>query len=196
MQLRVQAEVYEITGVFHACTHFVDACSSQQEAWRRAEGLVTMSDLFLAMDCLVSVVTRRVPKLLAGGSRGPCQKHSLVVKVIVANVASREASVDWESVPAADLVSFGDLRAFLDVVPKKWTAADIGRLFFDRPDWSILLGLFGSLWKPVAEQHSDRAEELLLAVSEPAFCDSAAALSERLGHAVGPATILEALGGW
>ena len=66
---------------------------------------------------------------------------------------------------------------------------------FDRPDWAIFLGLFASLWNEVAEHHSDRLDELLQAVSEPAFCDRAAALVKRLGHAVGPATVLDALGG-
>ena len=84
----------------------------------------------------------------------------------------------------------------MNELPKKWSAAEVGCLFFDRPDWGIFLGLFVSLWNEVAEHHSDRQDDLLQAVSEPAFCDRAAALSKRLGHAVGPATVLEALGGW
>ena len=41
-------------------------------------------------------------------------------------------------------------------MPKKWSAADIGRLFFDRADWGIFLGLFASLWNKVAEHHRHR----------------------------------------
>ena len=84
----------------------------------------------------------------------------------------------------------------MNVVPKQWTAADIGRLFFDRADWGIFLGLFASLWNQPAEQHCDRADELLQAVGSPAFCERAAALAKRSGHAVGPATVLQALGAW
>ena len=84
----------------------------------------------------------------------------------------------------------------MNVVPKQWTAADIGRLFFHRADWGIFLGLFASLWNQPAEQHCDRADELLEAVGSPDFCERAAALAKRSGHAVGPATVLQALGAW
>ena len=90
----------------------------------------------------------------------------------------------------------GDLGQFGYELPKKMTAAEVGRLFFDRADWGIFLGLFACLWHQPAQQHCERADELLQEVGSPHFCQRAAALAKASGHGVGPATVLEALGAW
>ena len=50
----LQGQDYVITGHFDGCKAYVEACSSQQEAWARAEGLVTITDLSVAIEFFLS----------------------------------------------------------------------------------------------------------------------------------------------
>ena len=165
--LRLQGQDYVITGHFDGCKAYVEACSSQQKTWARAEGLVSITDLSVAIESLLSAVGQRVPNLLPARPREDCVKHGLVLKFLVAILASRESQVDWEVVRAAPFLHAIGLD--LGWLPIKTSAADISRLFFDRADWAIFLGILGSLWDDVAEHYSDREDDLMLAVIESAF---------------------------
>ena len=77
-------------------------------------------------------------------------------------------------------------------LPAKFSAGQVGRVFFGRADWSLYLGLFACQWGGPAKQHD--ADELLDFVGSPSFVQQAAAAAAAAGHGVSPAGVLEYAG--
>ena len=118
---------------------------------------------------------------------------SLVRKILVAMVVHRWVSIDWELLPAQVLHGFGSgLRGFLQELPPKFSAGQVGRMFFGRSDWCLYLGLFACLWGGPAKQHEP--DDLLEFVGSQLFVEQAAAAAKAAGHGVSPAGVLEYAG--
>jgi hypothetical protein len=120
-----------------------------------------------------------------------------VFKLVVSCFFQAGVGVDWGSLPLPVLRTMcPDQDEFLRCFPESWSAADVSNLMFNRPDWGMFVGIFGSLWKSVCEscQHS-AASSLLATIATPTFTSLARGAKSSTGMPLTPAEVL-GLCGW
>ncbi len=108
-------------------------------------------------------------------------KKTVVRKLICACPHVWNAA-DWGSVRRADLQAWTpDETKVLEEFPETATAESISMLLFGRPDWGLLVSMWGCMWKPAAHVLDKHGVDNITPAHAKAICAAAAALHEETG---------------
>ena len=119
-----------------------------------------------------------------------------VFKLTLSCLFHAGVGVDWNLLLLPVLRTMcPDQDEFFGCFPEIWTAADVSNLMFNRPDWGMFVGMFGSLWKSVCGScHHSAALSLLATIASPSFASVARDCKSLTGKRLTPIEVLRLCG--
>ena len=100
--------------------------------------------------------------------------------------------MNWREVPLATISKVvPDQSEVLAKFPQDWSAAEVSAFCWGRPDWILLLPIFGCVWGTLVRRWGE-AVVSLAATQE--FRDAVGAFRQKHGHSPHPGVVVEQLG--
>jgi len=138
---------------------FLRACEGAAEDWKKCLAEVEFLRFIDQVSALVMKVAQNSGPTVERWLRIGYVAKSIVRKIAIAALLMGDAGlkVDWEEVTVVDLRRmFPDQGQHLEIFPQTWSAADLSRFMFDRPDLAILASCYACLWHDVREKFSEK----------------------------------------
>ena len=183
---------FRLTRRYEVVDTFLRVCRKHAQRWRALQHESQPVPIFAGVVSLLRAIAHEAWALCNDDVY-----EGQVFKLVISCVFQAGVGVDWGSLPLPVLRTMcPDQDEFLRCFPESWTAADVSNLMFNRPDWGMFVGIFGSLWKSVCEscQHS-AASSLLATIATPTFTSLARGAKSSTGMPLTPAEVLR-LCGW
>ena len=124
---------------------FREACKMAQPEWEK----VSSADNLLAIGNGVKAIVDKI----SGGAipRQDGYVKKTVLRKLMCACSHVWNATDWGSVRRADLQAWTpDKAGVLEEFPETATAESISMFLFGRPDWGLLVSMWGCIWKPAA----------------------------------------------
>ena len=137
---------------------FLRACEGAAEEWEKCLAEVDFLRFIDQVSALVMKVAQNSGPTVERWLRIGYVAKSIVRKIAIAALLMGDAGlkVDWEEVTVVDLCRmFPDQGKHLEIFPPSWSAAELSRFMFDRPDLAILASCYACLWHDVREKFDE-----------------------------------------
>ena len=119
-------------------------------------------------------------------------RKSIVRKIAMAALNGDTVKVNWEEVTVADIRRlFPDMGEHLAVFPETWSAAEMSRFLFGRPDLAILASCYACLWHDVRLHYDE--DRVMAAALNGQLERQAREVRGVCGHCGVPAWIVECM---
>lgn len=168
---------------------FREACKVAQPAW----------EILVAPDhgrSVVEVAKDIIAIVSAIGSPIPATKgyvRKTVIRSLLLACPAIRLDADWAAVMRTDLQEWApDEKGVLEQFPATATAEAISTFMFRRPDWGLLVSMWGCMWNPVPQilaQADVQQEDITAAVAET-MCEVAQAMQNKTGRVNPPAAVV------
>jgi hypothetical protein len=170
---------------------FLRACEGVAEDWEKCLAEVDFLRFIDRVSALVLKVAHNSGPTVERWLRVGYVSKSIVRKIAIAALFAGDAGlkVDWEEVMVVDLCRmFPDQGKHLEIFPPSWSAAELSRFVFDRPDLAILASCYACLWHDVREKFSE--EKVMAAALGGSLERQAREVQKLCGHCGVPAWIV------
>ena len=164
------------TGLPPQFSAFREACKMAQPEWEKVRSAYNLLAIGKGVKDIVDKISGdAIPR------RDGYVKKSVIRKLMCACPHVWNAT-DWGSVRRADLQAWTpDETKVLEEVPETATAESISMFLFGRPDWGLLVSMWGCIWKPAALVLAKHGLHKITPADAEAISAAAAALHEETG---------------
>ena len=170
---------------------FLRACEGAAEDWKKCLAEVDFLRFIDHVSALVMKVAQNSGPTVERWLRIGYVAKSIVRKIAIAALFVGDAGlkVEWEEVTVVDLCRmFPDQGKHLEIFPPSWSAAELSRFVFGRPDLAILASCYACLWHDVREKFSE--EKVMAAALSGSLERQAREVQKLCGHCGVPAWIV------
>lgn len=133
------------TGVPPQFSEFREACKMAQPEWEKVHSADTLVAIGIGVKAIVETIS--------GGAipRQDGYVKKSVIRTLICACPHVWNATDWGTVMLADLKAWTpDQAGVLDDFSPTDNAASISSFLFGRPDWGLLVSMWGCMWKPAS----------------------------------------------